>query len=65
MASLIRTCKVIMNGVTDSLQISSDTAWGYSLRLAIFKLFDEIKLMKGDVIKQNKGQLIVVAPCFV
>ncbi|EEL78889.1 hypothetical protein bcere0028_54750 [Bacillus cereus AH1271] len=54
-----------MNGVTDSLQISSDTAWGYSLRLAIFKLFDEIKLMKGDVIKQNKGQLIVVAPCFV
>ncbi|WP_151634039.1 MULTISPECIES: hypothetical protein [unclassified Bacillus (in: firmicutes)] len=59
------TCKVIMNGVTDSLQISSDIVWKYSLRLAIFKLFDEIKLMKGDVIKQNKGQLTVVAPCFV
>ncbi|MGN4445279.1 hypothetical protein ACTFOB_10265 [Bacillus cereus group sp. MYBK79-1] len=54
-----------MNGVTDSLQISSDIVWKYSLRLAIFKLFDEIKLMKGDVIKQNKGQLTVVAPCFV
>ncbi|SME32587.1 hypothetical protein BACERE00177_03797 [Bacillus mobilis] len=31
----------------------------------MFKLFDEIKLMKDDVIKQNKGQLTVVVFCFV
>ncbi|QWH18728.1 hypothetical protein EXW62_17230 [Bacillus mycoides] len=66
MVSLIRTCKVIgTNGVTDPLQVSSDTAWKYSNRLTMFKLFDEIELMKDDVIKQNKGQLTVVASCFV
>ncbi|KXY39797.1 hypothetical protein [Bacillus mycoides] len=66
MASLIRTCKVIgTNGVTDPLQVSSDSAWKYSIRLAMFKLFDEIEVMIDDVIKQNKRQLTLVASCFV
>lgn len=66
MASLIHTCKVIgTNGVIDPLQVSSDTAWEYSHRLAMFKLFDDVELMIDDVIKQNKRQLTLVASCFV
>ncbi|EMI9090650.1 hypothetical protein ACQVPW_13615 [Bacillus cereus] len=66
MASLIRTCKVIeTNGVTNPPQVNSDTAWKYLYELVMFRLFDEMELMLGEVIKQNKGQLTLVAPCFV